>query len=119
MRPPARGGGPMETMNGPILVTGATGLVGANICQIAAERGLRLRALVRDGTEVEGLAELDLEIVDGDITVADDVARAASGVRGIIHTAALVAGIWPKSMAADNERANVGGTVNVLVAAAP
>lgn len=104
--------------NGPILVTGATGLVGANICQLAVERGVNIRALLRDGSDPEGLTELDVELARGDITSADDVARAAEGVTGIVHTAALVAGIRAPEGLGESESVNVGGTVNVLNAAA-
>jgi nucleoside-diphosphate-sugar epimerase len=101
-----------------ILVTGATGLVGANVCQLAAERGLPVRALVREGSDPEGLAALDVEIERGDITSAKDVARAAQGVDGIVHTAALVAGIRAPESLEDSEAINVGGTRIVLDAAA-
>jgi nucleoside-diphosphate-sugar epimerase len=102
----------------PILVTGATGLVGANLCRLAVERGMAVRALVREGSDVEGLGAMDVEIIRGDVTSADDVHLAAKGVGGVLHTAALVAGIRAPEGLEASERVNVGGTVNVLNAAA-
>jgi nucleoside-diphosphate-sugar epimerase len=104
--------------SGPILVTGATGLVGANICQLAIERGLAVRALVRPGSDLEGLAELDIEIARGDVTSTDDVTDALDGAAGIIHTAALVAGIRAPEALEESEPINVGGARNVFDAAA-
>jgi nucleoside-diphosphate-sugar epimerase len=101
-----------------VLVTGATGLVGANVCRLAADRGFTVRALVRDSSDIEGLAALDVEIVRGDITSSEDVARAAEGASGVIHTAALVAGIRAPEALEESEPINVGGTRNVLDAAA-
>lgn len=103
---------------GPILVTGATGLVGANVCQLAAERGLAVRGLVREGSDAEGLADLDIELVRGDIRSAEDMARAAAGVSVIVHTAALVAGIRAPEGLEESEAINVRGAINVFDAAA-
>lgn len=104
-------------MDTKILVTGATGLVGANVCQLIAEAGGSVRALVRDGSDVEGLDQLGIEVVRGDVTDPGSVRRAVAGADGLIHTAALVAGIWPTSTYEENLRVNVEGTVNVLDAA--
>ena len=52
------------------LVVGATGDLGGEICRRAAERGRRLRALVRSGSDpvrVEQLRGLGAEIVVGEL----------------------------------------------------
>ena len=75
-----------------VLVTGATGLIGANVCKLLAERGAGVSALVRPGSEVEPLAELGVRLVEGDIRNGDDVRRAAEGVQAIVNSAALLGG---------------------------
>ena len=62
-----------------VLVTGATGLAGANICKQLAERGDHVRALARETADTEPLAALGVEVVTGDVTDADAVVRAAAG----------------------------------------
>ncbi len=95
-----------------ILVTGGTGLTGANVCAQLAERGDTVRTLVRNPDEATALGELGVEVVPGDITDADDVLAAAKGCEAAIHTAALLGGASQDP--ADFEAVNVRGTTNVL-----
>jgi dihydroflavonol-4-reductase len=95
-----------------ILVTGATGLAGANICQLLAERGDHVRALSRPTADVGPLVALGVEVVDGDITEADDVRKAARGMDCVIHCAALLGGA--SQNLADFVAVNQGGTKHVL-----
>ena len=74
----------------PILVTGATGLLGNNVVRLLLERGRRVRVLVRGGSDPQPLAGLDLEVVHGDVRDAGTVRTAAAGVSAIIHAAAWV-----------------------------
>ena len=90
-----------------VLVTGATGLAGANICKLLIERGDHVRALARTGADTEPLAALGVEVVTGDITEADDVLRAAKGSDSAIHCAALLGGA--SQNLADFEAVNIGG----------
>ncbi len=102
-------------MSETVLVTGATGLAGANICKLLVERGDGVRALARAGADTDPLAALGVEIVTGDITDAGDVRRAAAGSDAAIHCAALLGGA---SQNMDDFRAvNVDGTRNLLDAA--
>ena len=75
-----------------VLVTGATGLIGANICKLLVARGDHARALVRPQSDASELAALGVEIVQGDITVERDVHEAARGVDVIVNSAALLGG---------------------------
>ena len=102
-------------MNQTVLVTGATGLAGANICKLLVERGDVVRALVRESADSGPLAELGVEIVTGDVTDPDAVLRAAAGTEAAIHCAALLGGASQDM--ADFEAVNIGGTKNVLDAA--
>ena len=98
-----------------VLVTGATGLAGANICKRLIERGDAVRALARDTADTAPLAALGVEIVTGDVTDPDAVRRAATGSDAAIHCAALLGGA--SQNLADFEAVNIGGTKNVLDAA--
>jgi dihydroflavonol-4-reductase len=98
-----------------ILVTGATGLAGANICKLLIERGDHVRALARPGADTDPLVSLGVEIVSGDVTSADDVLRAATGADSAIHSAALLGGA--SQNLPDFEAVNVQGTKHVLDAA--
>ena len=98
-----------------ILVTGATGLAGANICKLLIERGDTVRALARETADTAPLAALGVEVVPGDITDPEAVRRAASGSDAAIHCAALLGGA--SQNLADFEAVNIGGTKNVLDAA--
>jgi dihydroflavonol-4-reductase len=102
-------------MSETVMVTGATGLAGANICKLLIERGDRVRALARPTADTEPLAELGAEIVFGDITEADDVRLAATGADAAIHCAALLGGA--SQNLPDFEAVNVHGTKHVLDAA--
>ena len=71
-------------MNGTLLVTGATGSVGGNICRLAVEHGLPVRGLVRNLPAAKPLEALGVDLVEGDVTDVDSVMRAARG-RGHPH----------------------------------
>jgi nucleoside-diphosphate-sugar epimerase len=98
-----------------VLVTGATGLAGANICKVLVERGDRVRALARATADTAPLAALGVEVVRGDVTDPGSVLEAAKGSDSVIHCAALLGGASQNM--ADFEAVNIGGTKNVLDAA--
>ncbi|MGA2520348.1 MAG: NAD-dependent epimerase/dehydratase family protein, partial [Acidimicrobiales bacterium] len=102
-------------MSETVLVTGATGLAGANVCRLLVERGDTVRALARSSADVAPLVALGVEVVAGDITDAADVRRAATGADSAVHCAALLGGA--SQHLPDFEAVNVGGTSHVLDAA--
>ena len=75
----------------PALVTGATGFTGGALARAMQQRGYAVRALVRNpiAQSARALAERGIELVEGDITDADAVKRAAEGVELIQHVAAI------------------------------
>jgi nucleoside-diphosphate-sugar epimerase len=99
-----------------VLVTGATGLVGSNICLAVKERGWTPRALVRSTAYRAPLEALGAEFATGDIRDRDAMIAAAEGCDHIIHTAALVPSAAPAELG-DFVSINVEGTRNVLAAA--
>ncbi|HEY7917264.1 MAG TPA: NAD-dependent epimerase/dehydratase family protein [Acidimicrobiales bacterium] len=102
-------------MSQTVLVTGATGLAGANICKLLIQRGDLVRALARSGADTGPLATLGVDVVTGDVTDADDVRRAATGAESAVHCAALLGGA--SQDLAQFQAVNVDGTRHVLDAA--
>ena len=91
-----------------VLVTGATGLIGAGVARAVAARGDDVTVLQRRPSGL-GLTEVLADIAD-----ADAVTTAMPGHDAVIHLAARVGvtGTW-----ADFETVNVRGTANLLAAA--
>ncbi len=69
------------------LVTGATGLIGANLVRRLARDGTRARVLLPAGTERHALAGVDVEAVPGDVRDAHSLAKAMVGVSRVYHAA--------------------------------
>jgi len=99
-------------MSETVFVTGATGLAGANVCQLLIERGDHVRALARAGADTGPLVAMGVEVVTGDVTAAADVRRAATGADSAIHCAALLGGA--SQNLPDFQAVNVDGTRHVL-----
>jgi dihydroflavonol-4-reductase len=98
------------------LVTGATGFVGSAVARALAASGHTLRLLSRASSDRRNLQGLDAEVVTGDLTDPDSLARAAAGCRYVVHVAADYR-FWvpdPDTML----RANVDGAVAMIRAAA-
>src|SRR5262245_7676205 len=97
------------------LLTGATGLVGANLAHLLCSRKDRVRALVRQASDRRGLRGLQVEEVEGDLLDLFSLERAMAGVSRVYHCAGLV------RFDADAQTAlkatHVDGTANVLQAA--
>ncbi len=98
----------------PVLVTGATGFLGWHVARRLADRGERVRAMVRPPGR---LRELDgVEAVPGDLRDAPSVACAVEGCAVVYHVAADYR-LWARDPA-ELYRTNVEGTKNILAAAA-
>lgn len=73
-----------------ILVVGATGMVGGEVCRLLVEQGRPVRALARqtsDAAKVERLCGLGAEITQGDLRDAASLRQAVDGVDAVIVTA--------------------------------
>ena len=79
-----------------ILVTGATGKVGSRLSKRLAERGARVRALVRDRARAADLCGDRIELADGDLLELDSLAAAVRGVDVVVHCAAFFRGATPE-----------------------
>jgi dihydroflavonol-4-reductase len=98
------------------LVTGGTGFVGSHVVRALLARGSSVRCLARAESRRDNLAGLDVEIVPGDLTDPVSLARATKGVSTLYHVAADYR-LWTRDPQ-ELYRSNVGGTENVLRAAA-
>jgi NAD+-dependent farnesol dehydrogenase len=100
-----------------ILLTGASGYLGSQIAAELVRRAEPFRVLVRDPSRLGfDPDKARCEVVSGDICEAETVARALSGVKQVIHTAALVR-VWVRN-SGDFRRVNVEALKNLLSAAA-
>jgi NADH dehydrogenase len=73
-----------------ILVVGATGTLGAEICHRLRGRQINVRALVRgtaDPARLESLREAGFDLCQGDLKDVDSLRGACSGVYAVISTA--------------------------------
>ena len=98
-----------------VLVTGATGCVGANVVAASLARGYAVRAMHRSTSAFGALAELDPELVVGDVLNTASLLAAMRGCALVFHVAA-VADYW-RTPADRIYQVNVEGTRNVAAAA--
>ena len=100
------------------LVTGATGFVGCHVARQLAERGEKMRLLVRASSRRDNIEALDsrlVEVVCGDLTDAASLRDALHGCDTLYHVAADYR-LWSKDPQ-ELYRANVDGTRSLLQAA--
>lgn len=116
-----------------VLVTGAGGFIGSHVVEALINNGHEVIALVRYTSagkaglleevygDVEGVNLVDLgrylKIIKGDVRNQDDVYRAVEGVDVIIHMAAQIAIPWSYVSPREFTSTNIGGTLNILMAA--
>ncbi len=98
------------------LVTGASGFVGSAVLRKLLERGHTVRALVRRESNRANLADLPVEVAEGDLKHPETWKNAFQGVDEVYHVAADYR-LWvrePEEM----YRTNVDGTIGFIRAAA-
>lgn len=90
--------------------------MGAHVVRALLKEGRAVRCLVRQGSRRDNLEGLDVETAVGDITDPATLGPVMTGVSTLYHCAANYR-LWAKDPA-ELSRVNVGGTENVLAAAA-
>jgi UDP-N-acetylglucosamine/UDP-N-acetyl-alpha-D-glucosaminouronate 4-epimerase len=101
------------------LVTGGAGFIGSHLAEELVRRGHRVR--VADSLVTGKRSNLDhipgVEFIEGDLADLDFARRAADGCEYVLHQAAIPS--VPRSVKDPiaSNRANVDGTLNMLVAA--
>ena len=101
-------------------VTGAAGFIGSHVVELLIERGVQVRALVRNGSlqqpAANALAQDNVELIIGDLLAPDGWRDRLRGCDTVFHIAALYS-----ARAEDAPRlyeVNVDGTQAILQAAA-
>ena len=106
---------PLDLTGEPVLVTGASGFVGAAVARALCDRGAKVRVLVRPTSPRTNLAGLDVEVADGDMRDPVSVARALQGRRFAFHVAADYR-LWARDPE-EIVRNNLAGVTAVMEAA--
>ncbi len=99
-----------------VLVTGATGFVGAAVLRRLLDAGQAVRALVRAASDRRNLEGLDVELAEGDLGDTASLGSAVAGCDALYHVAADYR-LWVPEPATIY-RANVEGTKALMRAAA-
>ncbi|MBW1879729.1 MAG: NAD-dependent epimerase/dehydratase family protein [Deltaproteobacteria bacterium] len=98
-----------------VLVTGATGRIGAHVVRELLDAGDDVVAFHRSGSNTSGLQGLDVEVRLGDLTDSDTVAAAVEGCELVFHVGAVHRNWAPRDE--DFIGPNVDGTRHVMEAA--
>lgn len=96
-------------------VTGATGFVGTHVARALLREGAAVRVLARPGSDRRNLADLDVEVVQGDLLEPEPLPGLLAGCDELYHVAAFYS-TRPKD-GPTMYRVNVEGTRNLLEAA--
>jgi len=97
-----------------VLITGASGCVGANIAKAAINAGLDARVLVRARSKRAAFEDLSVSPVQGDLLDVESLKRAVDGCAWVFHAAGLVS-FWQQNWRQAME-VNVRGTENMIAA---
>jgi len=108
------------------LVTGGAGFIGSNLVRALLNRGDKVRVLdnfstgKRENLNLTGSLHnlvANLEVLEGDIADLSTCHKAIQGIEYVLHQAAIPS--VPRSVALpiESNRANIDGTLNLLVAA--
>jgi UDP-glucose 4-epimerase len=108
------------------LVTGGAGFIGSNLVRVLLNRGDKVRVLddfstgKRENLNLPGSLHnlaANLEVLEGDIADLSTCSKAVQDIEYVLHQAAIPS--VPRSVALpiESNRANIDGTLNLLVAA--
>ncbi len=107
--------------NKKILITGAAGFIGSNLCDFLLKNDIQVRALDNFATghheNIKGfLDHSKFEFIEGDICDLETCESACEGIDFVLHQAAL--GSVPRSIEDPirTNKANINGFLNMLVA---
>jgi nucleoside-diphosphate-sugar epimerase len=104
--------------SGLVLVTGASGHLGANLVVRLLAAGERVRVLLRPGSNISAVDGLDVERAEGDFRDPESVGVAVKGCQRVYHCGAMISTIQGnRKHRRELFDSNVVGTRNVLEAA--
>jgi len=96
-----------------IAVTGASGLIGNNVCRHLIKEGYQLKVLIRN-TDDHGLTRLKLEHIKGDLLIPESLDELLHDVDIVVHLAGKVS-IYPSEREVIF-KTNVEGVKNIISA---
>src|SRR5262245_28514133 len=99
-----------------VFVTGATGFVGREVVHALRADGLKVRCLVRRGSERDLRGFEAIERVEGDVLARQTLDEGIGGCDAVVHLVGIIREHPGSSVTF--ERIHVDGTLNVLAAAA-
>lgn len=102
-------------MKGKILVTGATGFVGANLVRHLVQQGRDVRILVRKNSHHPFLEGLQIERVEGELNDPGQLCEACANCDTVFHLAVRIS--FNRQDYAQTYETNVSGTRHILRAA--
>ena len=97
-----------------VLITGASGFVGANLTRLLLSKGYKIRLLIRKSSNPGNFKDLGVEVVVGDLLDRDSLQRAVKNCKFVFHVAADYR-LWSKNPNEIYDN-NVNGTKNLLEA---
>ncbi len=97
-----------------VLVTGANGFIGSNLCRKLLDEGYQVNALVRKSSNLEFIKKMPLTLFYGDITRPETLKPALKKVEKVFHVAGLAADWGSYSLF---EKINFQGTKNIALEA--
>ena len=98
-----------------VFVTGADGLLGANVVRELLNRGYQVTTMIQPGHKAPTLDDLDIEKVEADLLDREKIIQITADSNIIIHIAAIT-NLWP-SRGMIYHQVNVKGTQHVVEAA--
>jgi len=98
-----------------VLVSGASGFLGAHVVNVLREHGAHVRAMVRRRAASAALERAGVELVEADLLDDRSLRAACAGASALVHCAAHK-GLWSR-VALEQRRVNVEGTAAILRAA--
>ena len=109
---------PWRDIEGPMLVTGGSGHLGANLVRRLIADGRTVRVLLRHGSNNESMDGLKVDRVYGDLRDRAALDKAMAGIAGVYHAAANVSTVEANErLKREIYECNVLGTRNLLAAA--
>lgn len=102
-------------MSEQVLITGGSGFLGSHLARALRRAGRRVRLLIRPTSDLSRIADLDVELVVGDVMLAHTLPEAMKDVAVVYHLAGMLGNATtPNAVYRD---LHVNGTLNVLVTA--
>ncbi len=95
-----------------VLVTGATGFIGRNLCRVLLQKGHQVRALLRPTSRPLDNALSEVEVVLGDVTVPESLPQALENIEAVVH----LAGVKQAGQVSLYRKVNAEGTAHLAQA---